>query len=143
MAPTIPMEIGRGRLRYSERRPIFGKYVFVQADLNDKSWSDINEVPGMRCLVQMGRSRPQPLRRDAVERVQLACQDTDDLPAPGAEMMIGQMVHILGGTWEDFASLDGDRCEIVDIKRAIAWVTVRIFNQPHAVPVPLSHVMMA
>ena len=90
----------KGGQKRTVRRKIFPGYVFVEMDVNDRSWYDFRNTPGVTGFVGSA-TKPVPLDPDEVKRI-LRSQGIEKEVKPQITVEIGEQVRITSGPFENF-----------------------------------------
>ena len=90
----------KGGQKRTVRRKIFPGYVFVEMDVNDRSWYVVRNTPGVTGFVGSA-TKPVPLDPDEVKRI-LRSQGIEKEVKPQITVEIGEQVRITSGRFENF-----------------------------------------
>ena len=90
----------KGGQKRTVRRKIFPGYVFVEMDVNDRSWYVVRNTPGVTGFVGSA-TKPVPLDPDEVKRI-LRSQGIEKEVKPQITVEIGEQVRITSGPFENF-----------------------------------------
>ena len=133
---VIPMEqvseMKDGQKVQVERRTMPG-YVLVNMDLNEDTWSLVNNTPGVTGFVG-AQNRPVPLSHAEIDR--LLHRETAERPRARAQFTIGESVKVVSGPLSDFTG------EISEVNEDAARlkVLVSIFGRETPVEVGFDQV---
>lgn len=93
----------KGGQKRTVRRKIFPGYVFVEMDVNDRSWYVVRNTPGVTGFVGSA-TKPVPLDPDEVKRI-LRSQGIEKEVKPQITVEIGEQVRITSGPFENFYAI--------------------------------------
>src|SRR4029450_13123492 len=100
---VVPTEQGsemkNGQKVQTERRTMPG-YVLVNMEMNDDTWTLVNNTPGVTGFVG-SRDKPLPLRKPEVDR--LGAGGSGGRPRTRAQFSIGESVKVISGPLSDFS----------------------------------------
>ena len=82
------------------RRKVFPGYVFVEMEVNDRSWYVVRNTPGVTGFVGSA-TKPVPLEPQEVRRI-LSSQGIEKEARPEIDVEIGEQVRIVSGPFENF-----------------------------------------
>ncbi len=82
------------------RRKVFPGYVFVEMEVNDRSWYVVRNTPGVTGFVGSA-TKPVPLEPQEVRRI-LSSQGMEKEARPEITVEIGEQVRIVSGPFENF-----------------------------------------
>lgn len=82
------------------RRKVFPGYVFVEMEVNDRSWYVVRNTPGVTGFVGSA-TKPVPLEPQEVRRI-LSSQGMEKEARPEIAVEIGEQVRIVSGPFENF-----------------------------------------
>ena len=82
------------------RRKVFPGYVFVEMEVNDRSWYVVRNTPGVTGFVGSA-TKPVPLEPQEVRRI-LSSQGIEKEARPEITVEIGEQVRIVSGPFENF-----------------------------------------
>ena len=88
-----------GRKR-TVRRKIYPGYVFVEMEVNDRSWYVVRNTPGVTGFVGSA-TKPVPLEPQEVRRI-LKSQGIEKEVRPQISVEIGEQVRIISGPFDNF-----------------------------------------
>jgi transcriptional antiterminator NusG len=117
------IELMGGTKRRSKKK-FFPGYMFVQMELNDRTWHLINDTPKVTGFVGDSRN-PMPLKEREVRRLTQQVVDGATPSAPRITYAEGETVRVIDGP---FASFNGTVEEVKDDKRKLK-VLVSIFGR--------------
>jgi transcriptional antiterminator NusG len=131
----VPMEkvseVKAGKKKISERR-VFPGYVLVRMMLNDETWYQVKNTPGVSGFVGQGL-KPVPLADEEVAQLLQAAQEKMEKPTPKVIFEKGEGVRINEGPFNNFNGV----VEEVNPERGKLKVMVTIFGR--ATPVELEY----
>jgi transcription termination/antitermination factor nusG len=93
----IAVKDGRKR---TVRRKIYPGYVFVEMEVNDRSWYVVRNTPGVTGFVGSA-TKPVPLEPQEVRRI-LKSQGIEKEVRPQISVEIGEQVRIISGPFDNF-----------------------------------------
>ena len=93
----IDVKDGRNR---TVRRKIYPGYVFVEMEVNDRSWYVVRNTPGVTGFVGSA-TKPVPLEPQEVRRI-LKSQGIEKEVRPQISVEIGEQVRIISGPFDNF-----------------------------------------
>lgn len=93
----IDVKDGRKRM---VRRKIYPGYVFVEMEVNDRSWYVVRNTPGVTGFVGSA-TKPVPLEPQEVRRI-LKSQGIEKEVRPQISVEIGEQVRIISGPFDNF-----------------------------------------
>ena len=93
------IDIKDGRKR-TVRRKIYPGYVFVEMEVNDRSWYVVRNTPGVTGFVGSA-TKPVPLEPQEVRRI-LKSQGIEKEVRPQISVEIGEQVRIISGPFDNF-----------------------------------------
>lgn len=93
------IDVKDGRKR-TVRRKIYPGYVFVEMEVNDRSWYVVRNTPGVTGFVGSA-TKPVPLEPQEVRRI-LKSQDIEKEVRPQISVEIGEQVRIISGPFDNF-----------------------------------------
>ena len=96
-ADEIDVKDGRKR---TVRRKIYPGYVFVEMEVNDRSWYVVRNTPGVTGFVGSA-TKPVPLEPQEVRRI-LKSQGIEKEVRPQISVEIGEQVRIISGPFDNF-----------------------------------------
>ena len=82
------------------RRKVFPGYVFVEMEVNDRSWYVVRNTPGVTGFVGSA-TKPVPLEPQEVRRI-LKSQGIEKKVRPQISVEIGEQVRIISGPFDNF-----------------------------------------
>ena len=82
------------------RRKVFPGYVFVEMEVNDRSWYVVRNTPGVTGFVGSA-TKPVPLEPQEVRRI-LKSQGIEKEVRPQISVEIGEQVRIISGPFDNF-----------------------------------------
>ena len=131
----VPMEkvseVKAGKKKISERR-VFPGYVLVQMTMDDETWYQIRNTPGVAGFVGSG-VRPIPLREEEVTQILQAAQEKMEKPIPKVIFDKGESVRITEGPFNNFNGM----VEEINPEKGKLKVMVSIFGR--STPVELEY----
>jgi len=122
-------EVKKGKKKISERR-FFPGYIFVEMELNEKTWYILRTTPGILGFLGTG-VQPVALEESEIEGILKRIEERKEKPVPKITFEIGESVRIKEGPFMDF---NGTVEEILTDKGKVK-VNVSIFGR--ATPVEL------
>ena len=93
------IDVKDGRKR-TVRRKIYPGYVFVEMEVNDRSWYVVRNTPGVTGFVGSA-TKPVPLEPQEVRRI-LQSQGIEKEVRPQISVEIGEQVRIISGPFDNF-----------------------------------------
>ena len=93
------IDVKDGRKR-TVRRKIYPGYVFVEMEVNDRSWYVVRNTPGVTGFVGSA-TKPVPLEPQEVRRI-LKSQGIEKEVRPQISVEIGEQVRIISGPFDNF-----------------------------------------
>lgn len=93
------IDVKGGRKR-TVRRKIYPGYVFVEMEVNDRSWYVVRNTPGVTGFVGSA-TKPVPLEPQEVRRI-LKSQGIEKEVRPQISVEIGEQVRIISGPFDNF-----------------------------------------
>lgn len=93
------IDVKDGRKR-AVRRKIYPGYVFVEMEVNDRSWYVVRNTPGVTGFVGSA-TKPVPLEPQEVRRI-LKSQGIEKEVRPQISVEIGEQVRIISGPFDNF-----------------------------------------
>lgn len=93
------IDVKDGRKR-TVRRKIYLGYVFVEMEVNDRSWYVVRNTPGVTGFVGSA-TKPVPLEPQEVRRI-LKSQGIEKEVRPQISVEIGEQVRIISGPFDNF-----------------------------------------
>ena len=93
------IDVKDGRKR-TVRRKIYPGYVFVEMEVNDRSWYVVRNTPGVTGFVGSA-TKPVPLEPQEVRRI-LKSQGIEQEVRPQISVEIGEQVRIISGPFDNF-----------------------------------------
>lgn len=135
LVPTEDTEVEdkNGNKRVVKRK-IFPGYVFVEMEVNDRSWYIVRNTPGVTGFVGSA-TKPVPLTDKEVERI-LNKDEKEEKVIPHIDLEIGESVRIKSGAFVDKYGT------VTNINREKGTVTllVELFNQETPVELEYSQI---
>lgn len=132
LIPTEQVSEVRSGKRKVFQRKFFPGYLLVEADLNEKTYLLIKDIPGVTGFIGPGK-RPMPLPDEEVERIFKRSEETKLKPSPKVIFEKGEQVRISNGP---FVNFNGTVDELYPEKGKLK-VSVSIFGR--ATPVELEY----
>lgn len=102
-APMMPANAQRKGQRTQTEKAVFPGYLFVQFDVDDRSWSKINATRGISRLVLNDPRRPHPVPAAFMAALFARC-DRGGLLLPPDDLKVGDRVRVLSGPFGDMVS---------------------------------------
>lgn len=130
--PTEEVTEVRGGEKKVTTRNLFPGYVFVEMDLNEKTWYLVRNIPGVAGFVSSGKD-PVPLEEKEVENILKAVEEKKAKPIPKVVLEKGEAVRVVEGP---FTNLNGV-VEEANPERGKVKVMVSIFGR--STPVELEY----
>lgn len=93
------IDVKDGRKR-TVRRKIYPGYVFVEMEVNDRSWYVVRNTPGVTGFVGSA-TKPVPLEPQEVRRI-LKSQGIEKEVRPQISVEIGEQARIISGPFDNF-----------------------------------------
>lgn len=93
------IDVKDGRKR-TVRRKIYPGYVFVEMEVNDRSWYVVRNTPGVTGFVGSA-TKPVPLEPQEVRRI-FKSQGIEKEVRPQISVEIGEQVRIISGPFDNF-----------------------------------------
>ena len=124
-------EVRAGKKKVSQRK-FFPGYIFIEMELNEKTWFLIKGTPGLTGFIGMGR-RPSPLPEPELKIILAKSQETQVKPSPKVVFEQGEPVRVIDGP---FVNFNGTIDEVHPEKGKLK-VNVSIFGR--ATPVELEY----
>ena len=132
LIPTEEVAEVRGGEKKVTTRNLFPGYVFVEMDLNEKTWYLVKNAPGVSGFVSSGKE-PVPLEEEEVKNILKAVEEKRTKPTPKVILEKGETVRIIEGP---FTNLNGV-VEEANPERGKVRVMVSIFGR--STPVDLEY----
>lgn len=127
------VEIKRGKRKVSERK-FFPNYVFIEMEMNERTFNLVKQLPMTRGFVGGIRSQtpgsewrpPDPIPEFEIQRLQTREKEGMEKPKPKVMFEIGKSVRIKEGPFTNFTG------NVVDVNYESnrISVTVNVFNRP-------------
>ena len=131
LVPTETVqEVVRGKKRLGERK-FFPGYVFVEMNLNDRSWHLVKNTPKVTNFV--GNLQPSPVPDHEIERIIRQVEDGAAKPTPIIRFEEGDNVKVVDGAFKGFNGI----VEMVKPEKQKVVVLVSIFGR--STPVELDY----
>jgi len=131
LVPTETVqEVVRGKKRLGERK-FFPGYVFVEMELNDRSWHVVKNTPKVTNFV--GNQKPVPVPDHEIARIVRQVEDGAAKPTPIIRFEEGDNVRVVDGAFNGFSGV----VETVKPEKQKVVVLVSIFGR--ATPVELEY----
>ena len=139
---VIPMEDViefKGGRKVVVQKKVFPGYLLVRMALDDDSWYDVRNTPGVTGFVGNG-ARPTPLSRKEVENI-LGTGEKEEVGVekkarPRLDFEEGEQVRVTTGPFADFNGVISD----IDVSRSKLTVLVNIFGRETPVELELGQV---
>ncbi|MCM8765306.1 MAG: transcription termination/antitermination protein NusG [Candidatus Omnitrophica bacterium] len=122
-------EVRGGKKKISERK-FFPGYLFIEMELNEKTWYLLKTTPGILGFLGTG-AQPVALGQTEIEEILKKSEERKEKPVPRVIFEIGESVRIKDGPFMDF---NGSVEEVLTDKGKVR-VSVSIFGR--ATPVEL------
>ena len=87
----------------TSRKPLFPGYVFVKFDPETPNWGAINSTRGVARLILNDPRQPVPLPKQLMAGLMARC-DADSLISPDPDLMIGDRIRVLAGSFADLVT---------------------------------------
>ncbi len=129
------MEVKEGKKITSERK-FFPGYVFVQMEMNDKTWHMVRHLPQVLGFIGGTSDRPAPITDREMQKILDRMEDVHENPRPKVIFEPGEMVHVIDGPFTDFEAV----VESVDYENSKLQVSVLIFGRSTPVELEFSQV---
>lgn len=123
-------EVVRGKKRIGERK-FFPGYIFVEMDINEKTWHLVKSTPKVTDFI--GSQNPVPVPDEEIERVLSQVKEGVAKPTPVIRFEEGDNVRVIDGAFTGFT---GSVDEVKPEKQRVV-VLVSIFGR--ATPVELEY----
>lgn len=124
-------EIRSGKKKVSQRK-FFPGYIFIEMEMDEKTWFLVKGTPGLTGFISMGR-KPSPLPDAELKIVLTKSQETQVKPSPKTVFESGEPVRVIDGPFVNFnGTIDGINPEKGKLK-----VSVSIFGR--STPVELEY----
>ncbi|MFH1202178.1 MAG: transcription termination/antitermination protein NusG [Candidatus Omnitrophota bacterium] len=124
-------EVRSGKRKVSQRK-FFPGYIFIEMELDDKSWFLVKGTPGITGFIGMGRL-PSPLPEDELKSILNKSLETQVKPSPKVQFEQGEAVRVIDGPFVNF----NGTIEEVQPEKGKLKVSVSIFGR--ATPVELEY----
>lgn len=116
----------------TQMRPLFPGYLFVELDMFQGGWREVNSTHGITRIVSLGKE-PTPVPLDLVSQLMLSC-DREGKLLPSRLLKPGDKVALTNGPFTDFvATIES----IAPDKRI--WVLMELMGQQTRVAVSAGH----
>ncbi len=132
LIPTEEVTEVRSGEKKVTTRSLFPGYVFVEMDLNEKTWYLVKNTPGVSGFVSSGKE-PVPLEEEEVKNILRAVEEKRTKPIPKVILEKGEIIRVVEGP---FTNLNGV-VEEVNPERGKVRVMVSIFGR--STPVDLEY----
>jgi len=126
-------EVVRGQKKISERK-FFPGYIFVNMNLNERTWHLVKNTPKVTSFV--GHRTPSPVPDDEIQRIREQMKEGAERPKPRVIYEEGVTVRVVDGP---FANFTGTIDEVKPDKQKVR-VLVSIFGR--ATPVELDYIQI-
>lgn len=103
LVPTEDVAEIKGGQKKVTARNLFPGYVFVEMDLNEKTWYLVKNTPGVSGFISSG-GEPVPLEEKEAENILRAVEEKRAKPMPKVVLEKGERVMVIEGP---FANLSG------------------------------------
>lgn len=124
-------EVRSGRKKVSQRK-FFPGYIFIEMELNEKTWFLIRGTPGITGFIGMGRM-PSPLPDEELQAILTKSLQTQVKPSPKIVFEKGEAIRIVDGPFVNF----NGTIEEVSPEKGKLKATVPIFGR--STPVELEY----
>lgn len=132
LVPTEEVAEIRGGEKKITTRNLFPGYVFVEMELNEKSWYLVKNTPGVSGFISSGKE-PVPLEEKEVENILKTVEEKRAKPIPKVILEKGERVRVIEGP---FTNLNGV-VEEANPEKGKIRVMVSIFGR--STPVELEY----
>lgn len=122
-------EVRRGKKKISERK-FFPGYIFIEMELDEKTWYILKTTPGILGFLGAG-TQPVALEQVEIEEILKKTEEKKEKPVPKVTFEVGESVRIKDGPFMDFTGT----VEEVLVDKGKLKVNVSIFGR--ATPVEL------
>jgi len=126
-------EVVRGQKKISERK-FFPGYIFVNMNLNERTWHLVKDTPKVTSFV--GHRTPTPVPDDEIQRIRDQMKEGAERPKPRVIYEEGVTVRVVDGPFTNFT---GTIDEVKPDKQKVR-VLVSIFGR--ATPVELDYIQI-
>jgi len=139
LVPTEEVvEVRNGQRKTTERR-LFPGYVFVQMVMDDDTWHLIKHTNKVTGFVGGAKNRPAPISEEEVRKIENQVQEGADKPRHKIEFIIGELVRVKDGPFNDFNGV----VEEVNYEKSRLRVAVTIFGRSTPVELEFAQVEKA
>ncbi|NOX97371.1 MAG: transcription termination/antitermination factor NusG [Nitrospirae bacterium] len=132
LIPTEEVAEVRGGEKRVTTRNLFPGYVFVEMELNEKTWHLVKNISGVSGFISSGKE-PVPLEDREVENILKAVEEKRAKPTPKVVLEKGERIRVVEGP---FTNLNGV-VEETNPERGKVKVMVSIFGR--STPVELEY----
>ena len=130
------VEVKKG-VKSSSERKFFPGYVLIKANMTDKLWHVVKNIPRVTMFVGSGRgSKPLPISEREAERILKQMQEGVEKPRSLVTYEVGEEVRVNDGPFATFQGI----VETVDEEKERLKVSVSIFGR--STPIDLDFVQV-
>lgn len=127
------VELVKGK-KTTRSKKFFPGYIFVQMDMNDKTWHIVKSASKVTGFI--GGSKPKPVPENEVKQVTQQMQEGAEKPRPKVSFDVGDSVTVIDGPFSNF----NGTVEEINEEKAKVKVSVSIFGRP--TPVELDFIQV-
>ena len=130
------VEVKKG-IKSSSERKFFPGYVLIKANMSDKLWHIVKNIPRVTMFVGSGRgSKPLPISEKEAERIIKQMEEGVEKPRSLVTYEVGEEVRVNDGPFATFQGI----VEYVDEEKERLKVSVSIFGR--ATPIDLEFIQV-
>ncbi len=122
MATEQVAEMKKGKKKVSSRK-LFPSYILIEMEMTDKTWSLIENAPGVTHFVGGGK-KPFPIPKKEVDRI-LGRMEKKEGVIPEVPFTLGEHVNVIDGPFADFTGVVDE----INPERGKLKVLVSIFGR--------------
>jgi len=127
LVPSENVQTTRGGKQRVESRKFFPGYVFIEMEMNERTWHLVKETPKVTGFI--GDQNPQPVPEREIASVKKGIEDNAIHARPRVTFDVGDQVRVTDGPFANFSG----SVEEVKADRQKVKVLVTIFGRPTAV----------
>lgn len=127
LVPSENVQVTRGGKQRMESRKFYPGYVFVQMEMNERTWHLVKETPKVTGFI--GDQNPTPVRESEIAAITRQMESGAVSPKPRVTFEPGDQVRVIDGPFANFSGT----VEEVKPERQKVKVLVTIFGRPTAV----------
>jgi transcriptional antiterminator NusG len=127
LVPAENVTAVRGGKQRTERRKFYPGYVFVQMEMQDKTWHLVKDTPKVTGF--LGDQNPTSVPEREVNNIKAQIEGSGIAPRPKVNFETGDQVRVVDGAFANFTGVVED----VRPERQKVKVLVTIFGRPTAV----------